>query len=398
MNGPSYPAAHLVATRVEAQFARYLAVAGPIESAELTLLPDAAAIESIIDAAFWASLRREEGYVPRISVALLPPAQAERPLLFERSLPLSPAALVRIAPAVERPGIHLGVWRDPSGELRVWGTTRVIPSFCFVLEVSAPGLLVVKHHRGEIGKFANVAVLEGDQVKVIDEQASSLPDCPTLVSSLIAFDATGSSSSPFPDTDGVDGVNVLVQVAVSMRAHGRGGSLLVGPDAAASAGRDAAGPPPFLESIIQPISYAVSPRFAELSELLRHPPSEDRRREWQDGLDEAVAALAGLTAVDGATVITDRYELMAFGAKIARRRGSSPVEQVMVTEPVEGAQPEVVHPTRLGGTRHLSAAQFVHDQRGALALVASQDGRFTVFAWSPCEDMVHAHRVEALLL
>jgi hypothetical protein len=57
-----------------------------------------------------------------------------------------------------------------------------------------------------------------------------------------------------------------------------------------------------------------------------------------------------------------------------------------------------MHPSRLGGTRHLSAAQFVHDERAALALVASQDGRFTIFAWSPCEEMVHAHRVEALLL
>ena len=57
-----------------------------------------------------------------------------------------------------------------------------------------------------------------------------------------------------------------------------------------------------------------------------------------------------------------------------------------VTEPIEGsrARPSL-HPSQLGGTRHLSAAQFVHDQRDAVALVASQDGRFTVFAWSPCE-------------
>ena len=34
----------------------------------------------------------------------------------------------------------------------------------------------------------------------------------------------------------------------------------------------------------------------------------------------------------------------------------------------------------------------------ALALVASQDGRFTVFAYSPCEGMVHAHRIDTLLL
>lgn len=52
----------------------------------------------------------------------------------------------------------------------------------------------------------------------------------------------------------------------------------------------------------------------------------------------------------------------------------------------------------LGGTRHLSAAQFVHDQHDAVAMVASQDGRFTIFAWSPREGMVHAHRVETLLL
>jgi hypothetical protein len=71
---------------------------------------------------------------------------------------------------------------------------------------------------------------------------------------------------------------------------------------------------------------------------------------------------------------------------------------VIVTEPVEGGTAETVHPTSLGGTRHLSAAQFVQDQREGLSLVASQDGRFTVFAWSECENLVHAHRVEALLL
>jgi len=119
---------------------------------------------------------------------------------------------------------------------------------------------------------------------------------------------------------------------------------------------------------------------------------------WQDAVGNAVNAIAGLTAVDGATVLTNTYELKAFGAKIARRKGSPQVEQVAVTEPIEGDVAFTVHPTQLGGTRHLSAAQFVHDQRRAVALVASQDGRFTVFAWSPCEDMVHAHRVETLLL
>jgi DNA integrity scanning protein DisA with diadenylate cyclase activity len=70
---------------------------------------------------------------------------------------------------------------------------------------------------------------------------------------------------------------------------------------------------------------------------------------------------------------------------------------VIVTEPVDDDGPMIVSPSLLGGTRHLSAAQFVHDQRDALALIASQDGRFTVFAWSPSASLVHAHRIEALL-
>jgi hypothetical protein len=105
-----------------------------------------------------------------------------------------------------------------------------------------------------------------------------------------------------------------------------------------------------------------------------------------------------LTAVDGATVLTTEYELLAFGAKITRRKGWPQVERVIMTEPIEGGVASIAEPTQLGGTRHLAAAQFTHDQRDAVALVASQDGRFTVFSWSPREMMVHVHRVEALLL
>jgi hypothetical protein len=340
--------------------------------------PDAKTIEAIIDAAFWASLRREEGYSPKISLALLSPEQAGQALLFEKRLALTPSSLSRLAPAVERPGIHLGVWRDRD-ELLMWGTTRTIPGFCFVLEVIEPGLLVIKYRRGQdTGKFVNVVVLKGDQIKVVDEQGTSLPDCPALLTPMLGF---GSPSS------GGDSVNVLVQLAVSMRVHGRGGSLLVVPQ----------GSTKWRESIVKPISYGVVPPYSELAELMRQDARE-RNKLWQEALIDAVEAIAGLTAVDGATVISDQYELLAFGAKIMRSDGGAQVEQVIVTETVVGGAASVVHPVQLGGTRHLSAAQFVQDQRDSVALVASQDGRFTVFAWSPCEVMVHAHRVETLLL
>jgi len=151
-------------------------------------------------------------------------------------------------------------------------------------------------------------------------------------------------------------------------------------------------------SIVQPIRYSVAPPFREIAELMGRDHAEREQRQWQDELTQAVDAVAGLTAVDGATVMNDRYELLAFAVKIARHEESARVQEVIVTEPVEGMAAATVNPSELGGTRHLSAAQFVFDQRDASALVASQDGRFTIFQWSPCEEMVHAHRVEALLL
>jgi hypothetical protein len=74
------------------------------------------------------------------------------------------------------------------------------------------------------------------------------------------------------------------------------------------------------------------------------------------------------------------------------------VDQVLLTEPVESGLPALIHPSSIGGTRHLSAAQFVHDQHDAQALVASQDGYFTVFSWSAQQQLVQANRIDILLV
>jgi hypothetical protein len=378
MPDPSYPAARLVSSKVQAHFVRHLDAARRRGRTDLCAEPSAEDLEAMIDAAFWASLRREEGLTPTISLVLLPRDGAYQAISFRQALPLRPAALAKVAPAVERPGIHLGVWRE-DGELKVWGTTRAVPAFSPVVEVVASGLLVIKHRSDPFGKFMNVALLEGDQIKMVDESLSMSPECPGPVKSLLGLEAPGRKAGQ---------VDILVLLAASMRAHRHGGALLVVPPAN----------PAFWNSLVVPVLYAVEPPFSELAVLAAREAEEADRHEWQEDLRRAVDAIAGLTAVDGATVINDRFELIAFGAKIARRRGSPQVERVVVTEPVEGSDVEVLAPAQLGGTRHLSAAQFVHDQRDAIALVASQDGRFTIFKWSPTEDMVHAHRVEALLI
>src|SRR5437660_353588 len=177
----TYQAARTVAATIEAHFARHRTEAGRRGEINLAPAPDAATIEAIIDATFWASFRPEEGRFPKISLAFLPPEQAALPLVFENRLPLTPAVMTKLAPSVERPGIHLGVWPD-GNDLSIWGATTVIPSLGFVVEDVEPGLLVVKHRRIEgFGKFTNVAILKGEQTKIVDELGASLPDCPDLL-------------------------------------------------------------------------------------------------------------------------------------------------------------------------------------------------------------------------
>jgi hypothetical protein len=376
---PTYKAAFIASQAIETHFAEQLSAAALRGEKNLAPEPGKQVIEAIIDTAFWASLRKEEGHSPKISLAFLPPDKASQPLMFEFPLLLTADMLIKLAPAVERPGIHLGVW-EREGELYIWGTTQIIPGYCFVLEVIEPGLLVVKHRRLDgFGKFVNVAVLQGDTVKIVDEQSISLPDCPAIVNSLLGFSDTSSWNNA---------VNLHVQLAVSMRDHGRGGTLLVVPSAHNR----------WRDSIIQPISYPVFPAFNRLSILMNRDVSEQNLATWQEELSDEIASVAGLTAVDGATIINDKHELLAFGAKITRSPGRESVKQIMVTEPIIDSPAQIIPPSSNGGTRHFSAAQFVFDQRDAFALVASQDGRFTIFSWSPCDQIVLAHRVDTLLI
>ncbi|HEY4194205.1 MAG TPA: hypothetical protein VGM63_01625, partial [Mucilaginibacter sp.] len=219
----------------------------------------------------------------------------------------------------------------------------------------------------------------GDEVKVVDEQSVTLPDCPELLTSLLGFSSPSSWNST---------VNLHVQLAVSMRAHGHGGLLLVVPSENDS----------WRDSIIQPISYAVSPSFCGLSDLIKQKVDKQNLAIWQEEFNREIERVAGLTAVDGATIINDKSELLAFGAKITRPFGGETVKEIMVTEPIIDSEAQIIAPGQDGGTRHFAAAQFVYNQRDAFALVASQDGRFTIFSWSPCDDIVHAHRVDTLLL
>ncbi len=363
MSPPTYAAARIAADRIHRYFER-----NPLPPSEcLATLPDPATLASLIDIAFWTSLRREESFTPRITLAFAGPEQVSKPISFATPIPLVPADLTRMAAAVERSGIHLCVWLSPARELQVWAIARTIPQSCIVIETLLPGLLVVKQSPpNDSGKYRNIAVLQGDDIKIINPNLETGP----------RFRAAGNE------------VNALLQLAVSMRHHGRGGMLLLVPDSSDD----------WRQSIATPIHHEIVPPYAGFANLLKKDESGRATRTWEDAMARAVDGIAGLTAVDGATILNTQYDLLAFGAKVVRRNGSVQVPEVVISEAIEDGTPYTGEPSALGGTRHFSAAQFIHDQHDALALVASQDGRFTVFGWSPQQEKVHAHRIDALLL
>jgi hypothetical protein len=367
---PTYLAAKLVSHRI----AKHFEMQFDHRDTDRRHIPDIPVIEILIDTAFWASLRREEGYEPKISLAFLPPDLAVNRLIFHHPQRFTPYNLVKLSPAVVQPGIHLGVWIEDDN-FYIWGTTHEVPTHTMIIEVAEAGLLVVKQkHRDHARKFVNVAVLKGNQIKVIEDNHWGLTDCPGILSALLGFSHARDDQ---PES-------ILVQLALAMRSHGRGALLLVVPANSAA----------WQHSIVKPINYLVEPH-----EML--PPSENDESQnylYTDTLRKMIAAVGGYSAIDGATVITQDHQLLAFGAKIARSPHALPVAQIIITEPVAGSAMQLLDATTIGGTRHLAAAQFVNDQHDSLAMVASQDGTFTVFSWSEKEQMVHGHRIDTLLM
>src|SRR5262249_14149286 len=151
-----------------------------------------------------------------------------------------------------------------------------------------------------------------------------------LLRALLAFTAAATNGPQHS-------LNILVQLSASMRAHGHGGILLLVPSESDR----------WRESIAQPILYSITPAFSALSDLVHNEVAEDDedRRQWASALRRAVDTIGGMTAVDGATVLNDQYEVLAFGAKIRRKEGSLPVDKWVITEPVVGNLPIVVQPT-----------------------------------------------------
>ena len=118
------------------------------------------------------------------------------------------------------------------------------------------------------------------------------------------------------------------------------------------------------------------------------PLTSHQQRSAREDADQSLEVIGKLTAVDGATLVTFDLDVLAFGAKIRAKNVDHKPERLLISEPFEGSVAREIGLSELGGTRHQSAAQFVFDQKDAIAIVASQDGGLSVLGWDRTEGKV----------
>ena len=360
-----------------------------------SMIPSECDLQTLIQGAFWASMKKDEGREVSFVLAYEEPEPSDSAFIFRRPVALEPVGLARLAPAIHDADARIGAWHDPSGTLEVWGYTSV-DSGTFELSVLEPGTLVVAFGA------ANLAAVFGARAVFIDA-GCLMPSCP-IWAKAFPLEPGGRPAERVRELK----VESVLEVARSMRWHGRGGTLLLVPPGDA-----------WRASLQEPLSYEPTSEFPRARAILSRVTEGEEHdvaqagggmaRDWRMLLSKrfhrpirdhrlSLRSIARLTAVDGATVMTSDLEVAAFGAKIRAIDADTLPETVLIHEPVEGAAEEEVPLGSLGNTRHQSAAQFVFDQRDALAVVVSQDRTVTILSWDDDSGGVRAIRHAELVL
>jgi hypothetical protein len=331
-------------------------------------------LEKIIDTAYWASQAIEEGNQIRISIVFRDREPSANIFCFDNGVPLNPRNLIKLGSALESTFSDICTCPTRDGQIEIWGLRMRSPSHLtknLWIQVLGPGHVLIICY-GRI-----IAALIGNQAVFVDPSNFFR----TIIPKIFAH-GTKSISDPLK----VHRFNTLLYIAQAMRAHERGGTLLIVPEGNV-----------WKKSIGNPVIYTGGANFLE-PQFTSQPPSSihtlgDLLSLFQEAtttkdqnfmftrsqIIDQCNRIGRLTAIDGALVMTyDRY-IHCFGAKI---QGVAPLPgstEVRVMLPVEGDQGEKITFSDLGGTRHTSAAQFAFDQPGSIAIVASQGSNVSFF-------------------
>ncbi len=377
------------------------------------LLPPAEILEQILSTCYQTSLLFEEqrGLVFRILACppqLLspedsPPTGLHR-LLFSPARGFDEHELRRLAPAADFHRSLIGAhWTR--GQMGIWGIVQSGPRWlqaahggrmtptpmppALVVCVKGPGQLTVCQGN------TSLAMLNGGSIFRPDLDVFDSAWLPALFAESRRqlrqeyVSQYGMTSDPniIERLTALLAQHVVRRIVSLIRAQRHGGTLLI---VELEIGRQLLAANTFLQVKYRFLDEEPRRRFRSLVFRLVHrlqaiAQGGNEQEIWEQflhtndpmiaQLDEAIFEVAHLVAslagVDGAVLMTKRFEILGFGSEIS---GSLPeVETVRICQDAEGTNSRPARTDGVG-TRHRSAFRFCQKFPSALAVVVSQDG------------------------
>lgn len=386
-------------------------------------LPELETLEQLLSIAYQASLLREEER-PVIFRLLLAdphdfPPDAGPPwglyrLLFTHGRPLDAAELRRLSPAVKYHRTLIGVRRSGVREFEIWGIVQSgprwlhapqggraapssLPPSALVVHVTGPGLLAVARGPSTLC-LLHGGRLSGPATDVFESRwlADMFVGLRAEFAALQLADqsrARGPWSALAPEMIELVAPQMLKRLVTTVRGTHHGGMLVVLPSGHAL-------PTTFGQAHVR-IKYefceeeprrryrtlvlaslralaASSPRRRPAPSPAGQASSEVQLLAADEALLELSSLIAALANVDGAVVLTERFELIGFGCEIGGDLTDvTTVRQALDMEATRWA----TETTETVGTRHRAAYRLCERIHEALAIVVSQDGTVRFVTW-----------------
>ena len=400
------------------------AEAGEVPPSEFEL-PGLPMLEALLSTAYQASLLREEEQALLFRLILAEPKffnetdgppQGLHRLVFEEEVPCSPQELKGLAHAASFYRSLLGVRLDPTLGPMIWGIVHSGPRWLqaqhggrgvgpelpptVVINVTGAGCIEVSKGSHTVGQLSQGKVFGPGtnvfQAKWLQDMFADTRAERTELHNEARTESGADWAALDPELTHIIDQHMMKRVLGAIRAFRHGGTLImVPPDRADELlkpnkflnlrhkfdqGESRARFRTLIVSIMNTLAQSTS------SDASKHPINWLDYQTSTDGriakLDEAIFEMshliAALSTVDGAVVLTQRFELLGFRAEI--RCDFADVHMIARALDLEGKRFKN-ESTGGVGTRHRSAYQLCAELKDALVVVISQDGGVRFIRW-----------------
>ncbi len=409
---------------------------GQRDSVELPYLP---VIESLISTCYQASLLREEERMVTFRIILRSPEHFPSEqgiplglhrLVFTELCPLTAHELKKLSLAANFHRSLIGVQLDMEQGPQIWGLVHSGPRWvhsvhggrgfvtplpeALVINVTGPGQLEVCKGLVPVGQLSEGRVV-GSSMNVFESQWLQDTFAPIRAERLALHEEARTNAASHwasldPDLTRIIDQNMLKRMIAAIRAFHHGGTLiLVPPERANEVSAknsylsvkykfEPGEPRARFRTLIVSIMNALAESGAASGEgeeeaIIGWKEYAESTNQTIAQLDEAIFEMShlvsALSSLDGAVVMTKRFELLGFAAEIHSDMAN--VVSVAKALDLEGARSKT-ETIRGLGTRHRSAYALCHDLKDCLAIVISQDGGVQFVSWRNEQVMYWEHQ------